>query len=323
MNIWRMHTKPGKHSDSNKVAEYWLDNDIFGTGWQIKEEMTSKLGVLNNIDIEEWFQIMTTMVEPGNLTILEKSYKSLKKINKGDLIVIRKKGIYYAGMVSSDKWQYIDTKEAQLYDTYFCRKVDKFYELGLADAMPGKVVNNFRAPRDCNRIADDTAISVLKMLYNHAIQKNEFDIDKISIDKFLNLLQSEDLEEMVSIYLQVEKNCVLFSSSNKIDTQAYEFVMVQKGTGNKVIAQIKQGEVAVSETFFTPFLESSKQTNTKREIYIYDQLSKDIENNDVIESNEFCSVIRISKVELLSFFESHLYLMPQRIQKMYQYVAIN
>ena len=46
----------------------------------------------------------------------------------------------------------------------------------------------------------------------------------------------EDVEEVISLYLKFEKNYLIYSSSNKLDTQTYEFVIDSRdGINAKII----------------------------------------------------------------------------------------
>ena len=60
-------------------------------------------------------------------------------------------------------------------------------------------------------------------------------------EEILDFLQPEDVEEAVSLYLQVEKGYLIYSSTNKLDTQTYEFVAVAKDGSHKAYPQVKTG----------------------------------------------------------------------------------
>lgn len=211
--------------------------------------------------------------------------------------------------------------EAKDFDTHIVNTVENYYPIGLVDSIPSKVVNNFRVTRACNRVADEKAIKILKMLYNKAIGEEEFKIEPIKKDEFIDLLQSEDLEELVSIYLQVEKDYLLYSSSNKLDTQSYEFVMVHRSGKNKAIAQVKQGDkTEVDLGLFDQAVQSSQERKELLKIYICDPSSKGLQKNTLLNGSNYCKIYRLSEKVLLDFFVQNTHIMPERMLTMYEYV---
>ena len=58
-----------------------------------------------------------------------------------------------------------------------------------------------------------------KKIYNKKQGEKIYDVKEIK--DFLNFLLAEDVEEIISLYLQLEKNYLIYTSTNKIDTAKY------------------------------------------------------------------------------------------------------
>ena len=86
--------------------------------------------------------------------------------------------------------------------------------------IPGKVVNTFRARSTIQRIhgiqQDDREVNVAldlsKRIYNERTNSSfRYPTADVYIDDLFDLLLAEDVEEIVNLYLQVEKGYLLYS----------------------------------------------------------------------------------------------------------------
>lgn len=115
------------------------------------------------------------------------------------------------------------------------------------DGVPGKVLASFRARRTVQAVADVEAYTTLlfNRLARRAVQPST--TEKTDI---LALLSDEGCEDVVAAYLQLVEGYLLIPSSCKRDTLSYEFVLQHHATGEKAVAQVKTGNIALDPAAF-------------------------------------------------------------------------
>ncbi|QBS36862.1 hypothetical protein E1B22_02135 [Thermaerobacter sp. FW80] len=158
-----------------------------------------------------------------------------------DLCYMRDRGgTYWLGRITSE-WRYDGDPELFSADLVNVRSCE-WYCVGSADAVPGKVAASFRARRTLQRISDVELYS--KILYNRLSQSSYYCVDATDVGsrEFWALLSDEDCEDLVAIYLQVERDFVIVPSTCKRDTAGYEYVLVHRHTGQRAVVQVKSGD---------------------------------------------------------------------------------
>ena len=109
-------------------------------------------------------------------------------------------------------------------------------------------------------------------------------------------LSDIELEELVGLYLQVEKNYGIYTSTNKKYTKSYEFVLFNKENGERAYLQVKEHDINI---------ESLYKLGSLGKVYIFS--NNDTEYNDK-------RVIRITKKDLMKFIRKKIYIMPDKIK---------
>ena len=111
---------------------------------------------------------------------------------------------------------------------------------------------------------------------------------------------AEDVEEIISLYLQLEKNYLIYTSTNKIDTAKYEFVMTSKDGKEKCYTQVKTGnEILVPEDYVN-------LTENNNKVYLFTlggYKGKDVNN-----------VVCLKKDKILDFILKNKEILPNRIK---------
>ena len=70
--------------------------------------------------------------------------------------------------------------------------------------------------------------NLTKALYNELTGQKIYETNTYKKEDLFDLLQAEDVEEVISLYLQIVENNLVYTSTNKLDTQKYEFVAIAR-----------------------------------------------------------------------------------------------
>ena len=242
--LWKMNIKTDSIEGIDPFT-FCKTNKILGCGWRLTDENGEKLIPK---DIEECEKLGREQYNTRGFVV---SIHALKEIDVDDLIWTRHKGIYYICKVES-KWRHDISDEN--YDADVLNIIDvEFLEVGTIENVPGKVINSFRARSTIQRIHGYTdngksinpALVATMKIYNDKTKTCDYDVEPIDKKNILDMFLPEDVEEIISLYLQAAKNYLIYSSSNKLDTQTYEFVMTSRDGGHLCYTQVKTGNVSL------------------------------------------------------------------------------
>lgn len=232
--LWRNTVKTA--SQDGKAFEFCHQNHILGVGWCLRDS--------NNIpyipvSIEECEEKGREQYDSSRGFVV--AIHALKEMAVDDLIWTRHNGVYYLCRVLST-WKY-NCDTAHVYEDIINYVDVEFHEIGTVEMVPGKVVNSFRASAALQRIKGDVLLKYSEHLYNTITGTQVYPDCAVKKEELLDFLQPEDVEEAVSLYLQLEKDYLIYSSTNKLDTQTYEFVAVAKDGSHRAYPQVKTGNV--------------------------------------------------------------------------------
>ena len=228
---------------------------------------------------------------------LKKVINCYSEIEKDDLIWVRDRdNIFYICRVI-EKWQYDYKDDNEKNDIYSYFPVE-YIKVGTLEEVPGKVINSFRASATLQRIHGENIVEMTKKIYNKKSNNKLYETKKI--EDFLNFLLPEDVEEIVSLYLQLEKNYLIYTSTNKIDTAKYEFVMISRDGKEKCCIQVKTGNITLDPEDYINLIEN----NDKVYLFTLGKYKKENINN----------VICLKKEEILDFIKNNKEILPSRIK---------
>ena len=209
MYVYRIHIRPtGGSADKKTIFEYCLKNRVLGVGWRIPDS--------NIISIKDWDEYLEKASKiHDNLNTCQYIQRW---VTEGDLVWTRDPaGQYYLARVVSG-WEYWTSQEGIDHDidiaNVFRCDIRKVEEL---DAVPGKVIACFRAPRSIQEIADKTAIAYSKFLWSKLSGKQIYEVSKDEYSDIFMLLDAEETENVVFMYLQ-NKGWYVVPHSRKNDT---------------------------------------------------------------------------------------------------------
>lgn len=230
MNIWRIHLKADAQAGVDQ-RQLCLDKGIVGVGWQIDYQTTPVT----------WENYSETGEDVYGDSSCRSALNTIKnRIQLNDIIWTRDwSGNYYLGRIISD-WYYDTSQECKNADIINVRKCE-WFKIGTEEAVPGKIVSSFRAPRTVQIIDDDTMYNFSRVVYNRKSNKTLYEIESVSGQNIFSLLSTDDCEDALAIYLQVNYDYLVIPSSCKDDTMTYEFELKNRLTGKAAVVQVKSG----------------------------------------------------------------------------------
>lgn len=266
--------------------EYCLNNGFLGVGWQLHSNK-------NTASWDEYLSEAETIYE--NLQVC----KYIKKwVSAGDLVWTRDTNRkYYLARVESG-WEYRVTPEAIEKDIDIANIFRvTFFPVEL-DAVPGKVVACFRPARTFQEIASAPAIEYTKYLWNSISGTSEYVINMNAASDIFEMLDDEETEDLVFMYLQ-SKGWYIVPNSRKKDTMSYEFFAVNPETGERAISQVKTGSVSLNQDIYKIY---------KQKVFLF-------QSKERYSGNSHLHVCCLRRQELSEFMERSQSWLPETIQR--------
>jgi len=272
--------------------DYCLKNGILGVGWRTNSNKNTK-------DWDEYFKEASQI--HGNLQIC----KYINKwVSEGDLVWTRDAvGTYYLARVTSG-WEYWTSQEANDLDIDVANIFRVIFKSIDIDAVPGKVVACFRATRSIQEIADKKAREYTKHLWNTLSNEQVYQIDKSGFADIFMMLDDEETEDLVFLYLQSQGWHVL-PNSRKGDTMSFEYLAVNPKTGEKALSQVKTGQVTINKDDYVHY---------SQKIFLF-------QSNELYVGVGAQNIICISRAEILELLNNSLDWLPKSFQRKVEIVS--
>ena len=285
--IWRLNIKTAAIKGINP-RQFCLKNNILGIGWKISKSGTVTWGDYISEAREKYKK------HGRKFTAAINAIKHKMKI--GDLCWTRDHdGTYYLGRVNGD-WVYASDLDYLAADVVNIRSCE-WYKVGTVDVVPGKVVNSYISGSTVQRVLDDNIIAYSEYLINKLTGHELYSLKEKTKD-FMNLISSEDCEDLVALYMQKEHSYICIPSSCKSDTAVYEYVMKHQVTGEKAVAQVKLGDIDLNR---------DKYDSIGCKVFLFTSKGKYI-------GKENPNIICLSPDEITLFANKNYLLLPDRIQ---------
>ncbi len=237
--LWRIHIRPSGPNgdvDPRKSVELCLWKKVVGIGWGFQGEKSPR-------SVKEFYQRAEKKFSGKSWKVAANAIISPdgRGMRVDDLAWIRDlEGNYYLGRIKG-KWKYNHTGEFGEHDIVNMRscdlkKVDK--------RIPGAIVNRFVSGQTVCRIHDSTALIFSKLFYNTLAGRNYYEDVDVKGPNIFSLLSAEDMEDVIGLYLQHERNYMLIPSSRsrRNDTVRYEYELIERQTGKRAFVQVRSGE---------------------------------------------------------------------------------
>lgn len=230
-NIYRLHVRPtGGRGDKRSSFQYCLDNRVLGVGWALDEPLNQ------SIDWAEYVEKAT--IQYGSSHEISRVRYFHDHVKPNDLIWTRDlDGQYFLGRVLAP-WRYDNTQAARDADVVNVMPCD-IRVVGPADAVPGTVIANFRAPKAIQPIVGDPANTFSQVLWNEVSGQTDYD-PRTNVTDLFALVGDRATEDLVLLYLQLQGWLVL-DGTRQHDTLAYETVLVHRDSHRRALVSVKNG----------------------------------------------------------------------------------
>lgn len=287
MNIWRIHLKADSKIGIDQ-RQHCIDKGIVGVGWPIEYEN-------NPVSWEEYLE--KAQEDYGDTSWWTALNAIKNRMEVGDLIWTRDwYGNYYLGKINSD-WYYDTSEECSQADIINVRKCD-WMKIGTVESVPGKVVSSFRPARTVQCIDDETVFTFSQVVYNQKSKTNYYKIENISGQDIFSLLSTDDCEDALAIYLQINHDYIIIPSSCKDTTMTYEFELKNRFTGKQAVVQVKSG--------WTP-LNIDDYKNLETDIYLF-------ATSGQYFGTPKTNIIIIDPEVIRKFLYEHINLLPEKMR---------
>lgn len=292
MYLFRIHIRPGGGSaNMESTFSYCHKNNFLGVGWRTESNQCTK-------DWNEYFNEASKIYDNLN------TCKYINKwVSKGDLVWTRDTyGEYYLAKVLSG-WEYCVNDESVEKDIDIANIFRVQFTKVPIDMVPGKVVACFRAPRTIQEIADEKAIEFSKHLWNKLSSEATYQVDRSKFSDIFMMLDDEETEDLVFLYLQSKGWCVV-PNSRKADTMSFEYLLVNPSTNEKALAQVKTGNVRLNICDYSQ----------------YDHTVFLFQSHGYYNGNACENVVCISRDEIATFLQDSFSWIPDIFETKYEIV---
>jgi len=219
---------------------YCLREGVLGVGWRTSSGRNTR-------DWNEYYGEASR--EHENLAVCKYIHKW---VTPGDLVWTRDpSGHYYLARVLSG-WEYWQTEEARRLDVDIANIFRcEFKSIDTGD-VPGKIVACFRASRTIQEIADDKACEYSRYLWNVLSGRDIYKIDTTKYSDPFVMLDAEETEDVVFLYLQ-SIGWYVVPHSRKGDSMTFEYLCVNPQDGQVAGVQVKTGNTPIDSGDYASF----------------------------------------------------------------------
>lgn len=285
MNVWRIHIKNDVCAGYTRkdLLDFCLKRGLIGVGWgEIKTREDSEAAIRKEAK------------SYSNAAAGFKAVNTMRKMQPDDLIWTRLDGVYYLCRVTG-RWK--DSRPESIHDQLdISNYVNvEWCEIGMEQDVPGKVVSSFRPAASAQAVTGVEAIS--QYLWNQHAKTQHYRIPKRKMDPW-TILSAESIEELILLYLQVEKGYHIYSTTMKYAFREYECMMV-KADGTHAYPQVKTGSVTLNANDYMDALRYDSNAN----IYLFSTSEKYVKN----ACEHICFIYR---KEVEQFLHKHKTMLP-------------
>lgn len=286
MAVWRLHVNTGGKS----IAQYCLQNNVAAMGWSL-DHLTAE--ERKRIKSFEDYKVLADQIYNDYSSVIR-----LHDVQPNDIIWMRSadEGKYYFGRVTTEsKWFF--NESAVSIDAANQLTNIHWHPASIAadeESVPGAISTAFIRGATFQRIHKEGIEDYSRMSYNmvHKASDDGFKYPSIDLkldeEKFYSLLQPEDVEDLLSLWLFDKYGYVCIPSTNKISTPKYECVMLDPAAEKRkhIYLQVKKGKVDIY---------ASDYKNLNGDVYLLTT------EGNVIGADEYNHIYAVSSTDIYSF----------------------
>lgn len=292
--VWRLQTKTDLsqiNTNGISVAEYCINEGIMAMGWTLRESIYKELTPDEQNDLKNQEKEIINDFDKYKKIIEERKYSTVNKkfydgkvnanvrrlaeeIQNGDFIWIRSKGIYYIGRKvekSRYLYRYCDDLNNIILQIGVNNQLTniEWFKVGDESDVLGCISTSFIKGQTLQRIQKLGCFEISEILYEekykekykeefkkrHNKNRNIFK-NKMNINVFYSLLSPNDCEDLLYFFFYHKFKYIAIPSTNKIETQNYEFVMLNPDNRDeKIYIQVKNGYSKKTDLYLENFYE--------------------------------------------------------------------
>lgn len=227
-------------SDWEFQENYCLDNALVGIGWRIDE-------LPDGSPFEDVYDFIFNKAEKGwgkraAYTVRRLATEAIAD----DFVWTRNLQGRYRLCRITGPYRYVNDADSIRADVHQVRDVewapDSYNDL----LVPGGVVRNFVGTSSSFQRINDRGSRILTPAlweFMNGRPLPRIDIDPLGV--LTGLMDMYDVEDLVYLWLQVERNFLAAPRSRERSTPVYEFTMINRTTKRRGIVQVKTGDTAV------------------------------------------------------------------------------
>lgn len=275
-----------EEEEKKKLQQYCIKENKLGIGWGFNTKNNQEV-FMENPTLKNFIKIPRSYGCGGGFI---PSVNALEKMNNdGALCWTRLNGNYYLGEVEKNSLEFLKSPSArELPVTLNCK-----WKPFRIDEVSGSIVSRFsKRGLPLSRINDETALEYSCYLYYGT---------KVKSQNFFRLLHHEDLEDLSGLFLQSEKGFMVYPSTYKSGTDAYEYILVNPKTS---------GKIAVRNAINDDYINCD-------DFALYDKYEKIFIVSDNINGEKNQKIEEIKKKDLELWAGSHLDILPEKIKTFY------
>lgn len=243
MAVWRLQVNTG----GANIASYCIQNHVAAMGWSLRDLTQADRAGIHEFD--DYCKIAKTQYKN-----FDSVCRMVEDVQEKDLLWMRtREGKYYIARVKSDSIWRFEESAVDIDAANQLINIDWYPASDTADeeSVPGAIATAFIRGFTLQRVNKEGVEEYSQLLYNkvHDINRDMYmypspDLS-FSEGCFYNLLQPEDVEDLLALWLYDTKGYVCIPSSNKISTPNYECVLIdpQDTNGKHIYIQVKKGRV--------------------------------------------------------------------------------
>lgn len=244
MAVWRLQVNTGE----TNVADYCLKNHVAAMGWSLDRLSQAERAGMHTFS--DYCDLARTQYKA-----FDSVCRMVEDVKEGDLLWMRSRneGKYYIARVKANSVWRFHEDAVQIDAANQLTNIDWYPATEKADeeSVPGAVATAFIMGSTIQRIRKSGVEEYSQMLYNrvHDSVLDDFSYPDSALSlcekHFYSLLQPEDVEDLLALWLYDTKGYVCIPSTNKIATPKYECVLIDPHDQNRrhIYIQVKKGNV--------------------------------------------------------------------------------
>lgn len=282
-----------------------FNDNVYCIGWPLTYKPSDK----------EQYVSAVKLKMPDEQKGFSKAMACMDKIKEGDFIWSRNSlsGKIYLGKVTGYNNQIYDFYEID--DDQWCLAVHCQWKIFNLDDVPGIIVNSFPRCTIKHSSTSDSALST----YFECLYSGQKDNVKLSKQSIYGFLCPEEQEDLLGIYLQKEHKYIIYPSSNKSGTTAYEYMLAKKEDNQlkKAIVQCKMGGADIFLDAFQKYEDCNIWCVTLNGDVYYDKSKSKKYRNGELAHVKIFKMGDVKNDELMqwAYKKENKFLLPSRIQK--------